>query len=283
MHFLLSHIIPLSATRFPDRIAYKFGKEALTFASFEKKVVQVANLLIDLGVKKGDRIGIYMPRCLKAFLAVHGIMRAGAVFVPMDAFAPPARIQFLVKDCEIRHLMTIPSQQRSLSKVLSKDIGLETIIGMDDDFAIKTISWERVFEMPEEIVHDVRLLEDDLAYIIYTSGTTGTPKGIMHTHRSGLSYAQLSSALYRLNENDVVGSHSPLYVDMSTFAAFSAPLVGAATIIIPEMHTKMPASLSQLMEVEKMTVWYSVPLALIQLLQNGILQKRQLTSLRWIL
>lgn len=283
MHFLLSHIIQHSADRFPDHVAYKFGDEALTFSQFDRKVIQIANVLLGLGVKKGDRIGILMPRCIEAALAVHGILRAGAAFVPLDAFAPPARIQFVIKDCEISHLITIPSQQRSLSSTFSKESGLKTIIGMDTDLQVKTIPWETVFSMSGEINHEVRLLEDDLAYIMYTSGTTGSPKGIMHTHRSGLSYARLSSSLYDLDKNDVVGSHSPLYVDMSTFAAFSAPLAGATTVIFPEMHVKMPASLSQLMEQENLTVWYSVPLALMQLLHHGVLQKRNLTSLRWIL
>jgi amino acid adenylation domain-containing protein len=126
-------------------------------------------------------------------------------------------------------------------------------------------------------------MEQDLAYIIYTSGSTGEPKGIMHTHASGLSYARMAADLYELTNDDVLSNFPPLHFDQSTFDYFSGPLVGATTVIIPEEHRLLPASLSQLMQDERMTVWYSVPFALIQLLLRGALEERDLSSLRWII
>ncbi|MEL6263929.1 MAG: AMP-binding protein, partial [Cyanobacteria bacterium J06626_6] len=128
-----------------------------------------------------------------------------------------------------------------------------------------------------------RTMEQDLAYIMYTSGSTGTPKGIMHTHRSGLNYAKMAAATYGLTHTDRLGNHSPLHFDMSTLDYFSGPLVGATTVIIPAAYTKLPASLSQLVQDESMTIWYSVPFALIQLLLRGALEERDLSALRWVL
>lgn len=118
---------------------------------------------------------------------------------------------------------------------------------------------------------------------MFTSGSTGQPKGIMHTHYSGLSYARLSVDTYQIAGTDVIGSHSPLHFDMSTLGYFSGPLAAATTILIPEAYTRLPASLSQLMETERITIWYSVPYALIQLHLRGVLESRDLSSLRWIL
>jgi acyl-coenzyme A synthetase/AMP-(fatty) acid ligase len=70
---------------------------------------------------------------------------------------------------------------------------------------------------------------------------------------------------------------------MSTFGFFTGPLAGATTVIIPQEYTKLPASLSKLVETERLTIWYSVPFALIQLLLRGVLQARDLSSLRWVL
>jgi amino acid adenylation domain-containing protein len=126
-------------------------------------------------------------------------------------------------------------------------------------------------------------MEHDLAYIMYTSGSTGTPKGLMHTHYSGLSYARMSMSTYDLQHQDRLSNHSPLHFDMSTFDYFSGPMAGATTVIIPEEYTKLPASLSKLMESERLTIWYSVPFALIQLLLRGVLDARDLSSLRWVL
>ena len=123
----------------------------------------------------------------------------------------------------------------------------------------------------------------DLAYIMYTSGSTGEPKGIMHTHGSGYSYAAASAALYRVNADDRLSNHSPLHFDMSTFDYFSGPLAGATTIVVPESYSVLPASMSQLVQDERLSIWYSVPLALIQMLTRGVLEQRDLSSLRWVL
>ena len=105
----------------------------------------------------------------------------------------------------------------------------------------------------------------------------------MHTHSSGLSYARLSVRTYDVKPEDRIGNHSPLHFDMSTFGYFAGPLAGATTVLIPEAYTKLPASLSQLMESEHLTIWYSVPAALIHLLVRGALEKRDLSSLRWVM
>jgi acyl-coenzyme A synthetase/AMP-(fatty) acid ligase len=174
-------------------------------------------------------------------------------------------------------------QIRSLYRVLEENISLEAVIGIDEKLPVNTVSWEVIGQISESQSVSVRLLEDDLAYIMYTSGTTGTPKGIMHSHRSGLAYAKLSMDLYDVGPADILGNHSPLHFDISTMGYFTMPLAGGTTVLIPERHKLFPASLSQLMEQERLTIWYSVPLALIQLLQKGSLEDRKMDSLRWVL
>ena len=129
----------------------------------------------------------------------------------------------------------------------------------------------------------VALVEHDLAYIMYTSGSTGVPKGLMHTHASGGSYARLSARMYGVEADDRLGNHSPLHFDMSTFEYLTGPLRGATTVIVPEEVTMFPRSLAQLIEQERLTFWYSVPLALIQLLESGAVDEHDMSSLRWVL
>ena len=282
MNYLLTHSIEQSAKRFPERQAFVWANQSITFAELHKQTNQLANLLIVQGVKKGDRVGIYMNRSLESAIAVYGIMKAGAAYVPLDTSAPITRTQFLINDCEIKHLVTIPTQKRPLKTLVAEDVRLDSIIGAKVDWHINTFSWEEVLEQSAKNP-DVTILDSDLAYIMYTSGSTGAPKGIMHTHRSGLTYAKLSADLYDLNENDRIGNHAPLHFDISTMGYFTAPLVGATSVVVPEPHTKMPASLAQLIEKEKLTIWYSVPLALIQMLQGGTLADKDFSALRWVL
>lgn len=283
MNYLLPHSILNAADRQPDHLAFRCGNQEISYSQLAGQMDQLAGLLIELGVQKGDRVGIYLNRCLETAIAVYGIMRAGAAYVPLDPYAPVQRTRWLLNNCGIRCLITQPSQKRTLRKIV-ENTQLQYLIGLEDaELPIAAISWSQVFQRKAPSAISVRMTAHDLAYIMYTSGSTGAPKGIMHTHYSGLSYARLSAHTYSIIPEDRIGNHAPIYFDISTLGYFTAPLVGATTVIVPDAYTKLPASLSQLMEKEKLTIWYSVPLALVQLLQKGILEDRDMSALRWVL
>ena len=285
MLYLLSHTIDDSAERSPEQEAFRFEGKSLTYTELVKKANSLANLLKEQGIQRGERVGIYLNKSLESAVAIYGIMKAGAAYVPLDPTAPATRIGFILNNCGIRCLITQPQKRSRVQEILVESTPLKFIIGLaeETELPVSTFSWETVGEISGEYPPDVKILEQDLAYIMYTSGSTGEPKGIMHTHHSGLTYAKMAAQTYGLDQSDRLGNHSPLHFDMSTLDYFSSPLVGATTVIIPEAYTKLPASLSQAIEKEKLTVWYSVPYALIQLLQRGLLSTRNLTSLRWVL
>ena len=282
MIYLLPHSVLNAAERFPDREAFKCGSQSLTHSQMAKRMNQLASLLIRLGLKKGDRVGIYLHRSLETAIALYGIMRAGGIYVPLDPKAPASRNRFLLKDCGIEILISHPSQRRSLAKVTEEASGLKTIIGLTEHLSALCISWDEVAQQSSDFSPPFRILEQDLAYFIYTSGSTGTPKGIMHTHYSGLTYARLTADLYKITTEDRIGNHAPIHFDISTLGYFTAPYVGASTVIASDAHTVMPASLSQLIANEQVSIWYSVPLALVQMLQNGLLDQRDMSRLRWV-
>ena len=279
---LLPHTLQNAADQNPDQQAFRFGDRSLTYAQMVRKTNQLAHLLLESGAKVGDRVGVYLNRSLETAIAIYGIMQAGGAYVPLDPHAPTTRTRFILKDCDIRYLITNASQQRKLPDILAKPSQLCQVIGVEGEESVPNVSWEVIDHYPTENP-SVRINEHDLAYIMYTSGSTGPPKGIMHTHYSGLSYAMLSADLYGLREQDRIGSHAPLHFDISTLAYFTATLACATSVIISDAHTKMPASLTQLVQAERLTVWYSAPLALIQMLTHGVLKDRDLSSLRWVL
>lgn len=293
MIYLLSQILDRAAEQFPDKEAFRCEGEGITYALLLRRANGLAQWLAAHGVKRGDRVGIYLPKSLESAIAIYGIWKAGAAYVPLDPSAPLARISHMLNDCGVRHLITHKTKRRQLPQVLanspsvtcvvgvSKAVDLFVDLGVDSNREIIRCDWD---ELPvSESAPDIHLLAQDLAYILYTSGSTGVPKGMMHTHYSGLSYAQLAARTYGLNQCDRIGNHSPIHFDISLLGFFAGPLVGATTVIIPEAYTKVPASLSQMMQDESLTVWYSVPFALTQLWLRGVLPQRDLSSLRWIL
>ena len=283
MIFLLHHAVQRSAERHADREAFRCGDEGISYGALDQKASQLAHLLRDAGVRRGDRVGIYLNKSLHTPVALYGIMRAGAAYVPLDPTAPAPRLRQVIRHCGIRHLVTHPPRASGLQAVLEEPTGLAFLVGAQADLGLPAASWNDVDAASIPGPPDVGLTELDLAYIMYTSGSSGDPKGIMHTHGSGLSYARASAETYAVRGDDRLSNHSPLHFDMSTFDYFTGPLCGATTVIIPEAYAKLPASLSQLMQDERLTIWYSVPFALTQLLLRGVLDKRNLESLRWVL
>jgi amino acid adenylation domain-containing protein len=283
--YLIPHGIDRSAEHFPDKEAFRFSGQSLTYAQLVRRSNALARMLQEQGVTRRDRVGIYLNKSLESAVSVYGIMKAGAAYVPLDPLAPVSRLAFVLQDCQIRHLVSEEGKRANLQAMAQDGVALDSVVGLSgqNDLPFREITWADVEAMPGESPPQVTLVEHDLAYIMYTSGSTGTPKGLMHTHYSGLSYAQMSISTYDVDHQDKLSNHSPLHFDMSTFDYFSGPIAGATTVIIPEEYTKLPASLSKLMETEGLTIWYSVPFALIQLLLRGVLEERDLSRLRWVL
>jgi amino acid adenylation domain-containing protein len=284
MRFLLTHALDQSASKFPEQDAVRYASHSLSYEELDRRSNNMAQILVDQGLNRGDRVGIYMNKGLETIISIYGIMKAGGAYVPLDPFAPVRRIGFVVQDCGIRHLVTNNTKLESLQHLSEEGVFLEYLIGVSDNLglSVNSTSWDDVYQAPSDSVA-LNLTEQDLAYILYTSGSTGTPKGIMHTHRSGLSFAEWAVDIYGLTHEDRLSNHAPLHFDLSTFDYFAGAIAGATTIIIPEMLTKFPTNLSKLIEEERITVWYSVPFALIQLMQRGGIESRDFSSLRWIL
>lgn len=283
MIYTIPHTVENAASLYPNKEAFRYDTFALTFSDLDTKSSQLAKHLSDSGIRKGDLVGIYMHRCLETAIAMYGILKSGAAYVPLDPTAPHARIQFLVDDCDIKFILATQKQGKKMNRLYDESSSLKQIIGVSEHNSIACFTWDYIFSISLEDYKKVKILEHDLAYIIYTSGSTGVPKGIMHSHYSGLSYARLSAELYGLNSEDRLANHAPLHFDVSTFAYFGGPLTGATTVIVSDAHTKMPASLAALISNEKISVWYSVPLALSQLVQSGVLENYDYSNLRFVL
>ncbi|MBN8595717.1 MAG: amino acid adenylation domain-containing protein [Anaerolineae bacterium] len=284
MIYLLPQAVDQSADKYPDHEAMRFNGQGITYAELARRTDKLARLLSVQGVRKGDRVGIYLNKSLESAVAIYGIMKAGAAYVPLDPLAPISRLKLVIEDCGIRHIVSHPPKAKSIQELISECPGLECVVGLAlTETSVRSVTWEAVNSLPSGSAPALNLMEHDLAYIMYTSGSTGKPKGMMHTHYSGLSYAKMAADVYGVTHQDRLSNHSPLHFDMSTFDYFSGPLCGATTIIIPEAYTKLPASLSKLVQDERMTIWYSVPFALIQMLLNGVMAERDWSALRWVL
>ena len=251
-----------------------------TFEQADRDAGRLASALADAGVGRGDHIGVHLHKCAEGFLAMHGVVRLGAIAVPLDPGSPTDRLADVCTEMGITTVVTHDPRAETLTKLVGAT-RLDTVIGLTIPVVgARTISPADVAEF--DALDPVDVSPDDPAYVITTSGSTGEPKGIVHTHRSALAYALLSGAAFDVNADDRISDIAPHHFDISTFATWTAPAHRAAIVVVPEPHQRMPASHAQLLEQHKVTIWYSVPFLLQQLVLRGDLSNRDLSSLRWV-
>lgn len=284
MLYLLHQIVDRSALQLPDKSAFVYDGDSITYSSLAHRSNGVAQALIDKGVKKGDRVGLLLPKSLNLPVALYGVLKAGAVIVPIDPQAPPERIALVLQDANIQHLITAPTQHTLVERLCERDdCRLSFVLGLAiaPTNNCQTLAFDDI--EPSATCPSISMVEDDPAYLLFTSGSTGQPKGILHSHRSGLAYAKLAAATYELNEHDRLGNFAPLHFDQSTFDFYAGPLRGATTVLIPQAFGVAIESLATLMAEERITIWYSVPSVLIALVTKNALAGKDLSALRWVL
>lgn len=279
---LLHHNLERAAQADPNHIAFRCGKESISYGQLFQSAKQFARLLRERGLRQGDRVGIYMTPSIQTAIAVYGTLTAGCVYLPIDPQTPSSRFADLLRIGDVRALAVDLVSDNAAAAIDSERKRLRLVIGNNSEAPQVDFTWDELQQFDADI-ETIDVPETAPAYTIFTSGSTGTPKGIVHSHRSGQAYARLSKKTYDVKPADRIANLSPLHFDMSTFGYLTAVHAGATTILVPPSYGMLPASLSQLIQDEQISIWYSVPFALIQLLQRGVLDQRDCSSIRWVL
>ena len=290
MKLIHQHLYAHAHSR-PAQPALQFGNEQLSYGQLADRAATLAHWLQAHDVQAGDRVGIYLPKGMPGIVAMLAILSAGAVYVPLDPTAPPARAAFAIRDCNIHCLIGNGSGNPALQQLLAEPTDLRHVLGSDSATPGATTlhPWSELETAPSQNNNKPvtpppnTANPTDLAYIIYTSGSTGQPKGIMHSHRSGLAFARWAVDCYHLSSNDRLTSQAPLHFDMSIFDLFGSLVAGATAIIVPDVVMRLPAAYTDLLARQRATVLFTVPFVLSQLLLRGALRSRDLSTLRWII
>lgn len=277
----LADIVPRAAAIAPEMVALVGEGIELTWRQVERRTALLAAALLSSGVVQGDRVAVARRKSPESFVAVHAILRAGAVVVPIDPLSPPAMARQVLDDAHVRAVLGDAQTIAALDPwaAVEHEIIVMTTDFLDDD---RVVRWpetdSNISADPLPSVHP-----DDVSYIIYTSGSTGRPKGIVHTHRSALAYATRAVTEYRIGPDDRLAGMNPLHFDMSTLELYAAPLAVCAVVVMAETDLQFPAGLTQRSAEHGVTIWYTVPFLLRSVLERGGLDRRPLPALRSVL
>jgi amino acid adenylation domain-containing protein len=262
--FTLDGLLARAAERLADRPALVAPDGQLTYAELELAAARAATALRELGVRPGDRVAVWAPKSARTAAMLYAAMRARAAYVPIDPLSPPGRAAKVLRDCGARVLCADGRR-------------LEAAEAVDGPAALDVAT--EVGDLDLTPAH--RGAESDLAYILYTSGSTGTPKGVMLTHRNALAFVEWAVHRFGVSSEDRLSSHAPLHFDLSIFDLYGAAMAGAPVHLLEPGEEALGASMAGAIRRAAITVWYSVPSALVALCAAA--RPDDLISLRTVL
>lgn len=290
--YLLHHLLQASAQARADHVAVVDGHRCLTYGELERRANQVAHLLADLGVRRGDRVGLYLDKSVESVVGIYAILKAGGAYVPLDPEAPPARLGYIAADCGLRWLLTGTEKAPTWAALVEGGAGFDTLIvlnsgadGLPDaagPSGVRLLDGADIAAQPND-APSTATVSLDLAYILYTSGSTGRPKGVMLTHLNALSFVRWAVDEFAVGDDDRLSSHAPLHFDLSVFDLFAAAEAGAAVVLVPARASMFPVEVSRFIQGNDITIWYSVPSILSMLVLRGGLGQGDFPRLRTML
>ena len=210
----------LQARRVPEAPAVIEAGKTLTFAELDRQTNQLARYLVERRVGPESLVAVAMPGCSDFLVAMLGVLKAGAAYMPVDLTMPAERTAFMLKDAGVQLILTHGNWVSLLP-----DSGIEAV-RMDE------LAAQLARHSTEAL--SIQLQLDNLAYVIYTSGSTGKPKGVMVTHRGLANYLQWCKSAYPIHEGGGAPLHGALVTDMAVTTLF-APLIGGSPVnLLPE-------------------------------------------------
>ena len=268
--FHLSGLLDSAADRTPRAVAVEdeHGR-TLTYRELDHAADRVAARLARWGVSRGDRVGLLLPKSIEAVAAIHGILRTGAAYVPVDPTAPVSRGAGIFADCAVRAVVASSDLAARLRDEWPGRGPLPRLVIVGEGAGACEASWDAVLADDAPSPARPRYQPDDLAYVLYTSGSTGKPKGVMLTHANAFCFLDWCHASLGLHEGERYSSHAPYHFDLSIFDLYAACWCAGTLVVIGEALGRDAARLGDFLASAKIDVWYSAPSILSLLADHG--------------
>ncbi|MGI3451545.1 enterobactin non-ribosomal peptide synthetase EntF [Citrobacter arsenatis] len=238
----LSALVAQQADKTPDAPALADACYQFSYREMRQQVVALAQLLRERGVRPGDSVAVALPRSVFLTLALHGIVEAGAAWLPLDTGYPDDRLRMMLEDAKPKLLIATDEQLARFSDIP----GLESLC----------------YNAPLPIVNTAPLAlsqPNHTAYIIFTSGSTGRPKGVMVGQTAIVNRLLWMQNHYPLTADDVVAQKTPCSFDVSVWEFFWPFIAGAKLVMAePEAH-RDPLAMQQFFAQYGVTTTHFVP------------------------
>jgi acyl-CoA ligase (AMP-forming) (exosortase A-associated) len=284
---LLQNFLEDSARRTPQKVALIYRGEYLTYDEVDRKADRVAALLRFRGIKRGDRVAIFLDNSVESVASLFGVLKANAVFLMLSPQLKAPKLGYILNNCGAKALISDTGRLKGASDALASAQGLESVIFTGDHRKIDTgihrnmIAWSEMESLSYTPAGSRSAnIDIDLASIIYTSGSTGNPKGVMLTHLNMISAATSITTYLENVPEDIVINVLPLSFDYGLYQVIMTFKYGGTLVL--EKSFVYPYEIVKRISEERVTGFPGVPTLFAILLQMKDLKKYDLSSLRYI-
>jgi amino acid adenylation domain-containing protein len=287
---LVHQFLENAAARFPDKTALICDHQRLTYGQLNAVADQLAAAFIEMGIKRQDRIIIFLENSVESVVSLYAVLKAGAVFVMLHPGMKTCKLNFIIKDSGARAVITHSVKSSIVLAALSDATDLEYIIWCGKSPAIEnsqaesktSCSWDSIVSARTTLnaLLAKRTIDLDIATIIYTSGSSGEPKGVVSAHYNVVAAATSITNYLKNQQDDIILCSLPLSFDYGLYQAFMTPLFGGTLVL--EKSFVFPLKIIERLVQEKVTGFPIVPTMAAILSQMEILSEYDFSSLRYI-
>jgi acyl-CoA ligase (AMP-forming) (exosortase A-associated) len=283
MNFLIHHMLEASARRTPEKQALVHGQQRLTYQDVARRTGSLAQGLLEAGLRRGDRLGIYLEASIPQVLSIFAASQAGAVFVPVNSLLYPEQVAHIAKDCGMTGLVTTPGKLFALAEVLPQIPTLKFVVLTSEDAttsgSLPRYDFDTLCSNEHRTNRCSQSIEKDLAAILYTSGSTGKPKGVMLSHANVIAGSRIVSTYLGITEKERILAVLPFSFDAGMNQLMTAFEKGATCVLINFVFAR---EIVQVLLKEQITGLAGVPTLWSLLVQPNSTLAKQPTSLRYI-
>lgn len=278
---LLQDVLMAAAESRPAHTALIAGDVRLTYRDIAGFACQLAHALLELGLKRGERVVIFMENGWRCAASVFGVLLAGGAFVAVNSQTKAAKLAFILRDADALVLLTEAHLARVFAAAAEQLPALRVLCATEANATppgTQNLD-ELVVTMPQKAPRRSAIALD-LAALIYTSGTTGDPKGVMHTHQSLLFVLESINEYLNISRDDRLFSALPISFGYGLFQWFSAVRAGGTLVL--ERSFTFPGQVFKRMQDEAVTGFAGVPTVYAMMLAQDAKHSLRFPSVRLV-